>query len=71
MNTMIAIRQPTFNEVMSVRRLGRELRVSQSWLIAEANAGRIPSISCGAKNYLFNRETVEKCLADRAAKGEQ
>jgi len=68
---MIATRQPAFSKVISVQRLGRELRVSQSWLIAEANAGRIPSIPCGAKNYLFNRETVEKCLADRAAKGEQ
>ena len=68
---MIATRQPTFSEVMSVRRLGRELRVSQAWLIAEANAGRLPAIPCGPKNFMFNVAAVEKCLADRAAKGEQ
>ena len=67
---MIATRQQIFSKVMSVQRLGRELRVSQTWLIAEADAGRIPAIPCGAKNYLFNLEAVEKVLADRAAKGE-
>ena len=68
---MIAAHKPTFAKVMSVRRLGRELRVSQAWLIAEANAGRLPAIPCGASNYMFNVKAVEKCLAERAAKGEQ
>ena len=68
---MITTRQPTIRKVMSVARLGRELRVSQAWLIAEATSGRIPAIACGAKNYMFNVKAVEKCLADRAKKGEQ
>ena len=68
---MIATRQQVFSKVMSVQRLGRELRVSQTWLLEEARAGRLPAIPCGKSNFVFNVKAVEEVLAERAAKGER
>ena len=46
--------------------LVRTLRVSVRWLRAEADAGRLPSLKA-ERRYLFNREVVERILAERAA----
>jgi excisionase family DNA binding protein len=50
--------------------MARLLRVSVSWLRAEAEAGRVPSLRAG-RTFLFNPEAVEKVLAARAAGQEQ
>lgn len=47
----------------------RLFRVKASWLLAEAKAGRIPSLRAGER-YLFDPETVESNLLARARKGE-
>ena len=47
--------------------MARRLRVTVRWLRAEAEAGRVPHLKAG-KVILFNPETVEKVLLERARK---
>lgn len=47
--------------------LARWLGVPTAWLHAEADAGRLPHIKAG-NVYLFDAETVERILRERAAK---
>ena len=56
-------------DLISLPALARHLRVSQTWLRQEAEAGRIPSPPAGRGRYLFSRSAVEKVLARRAAEG--
>lgn len=44
----------------------RELGLSQAWLRAEAEAGRIPSIVCGRRR-LFDPDQVRRALNEPAA----
>ena len=69
--SMIATRPTIFQRVMTLNRLARELNVSTTWLLAEAEAGRIPAVPAGKRNFVFNVKAVEKVLAERAAKGER
>lgn len=46
--------------------LARRLRVPNTWLRAEADAGRIPCIRAGSR-YLFDIAAVEAALLERAA----
>jgi hypothetical protein len=46
--------------------MARRLRVTNAWLRAEADAGRVPCLRAG-KRYLFSPEAVERILAERAA----
>lgn len=55
--------------LVNLRELARHLRLSASWLKAEANAGRIPSLKAGNRR-LFNVEAVRRTLAHRAAEGD-
>ena len=54
-------------KIVSVRQLSRELGVSQVWLREEAEAGRIPALPAGGRNFVFDRESVETALAERAS----
>ena len=58
-------------DLISLPILARHLRVSQTWLRQEAQAGRIPALPAGRGRYLFSRSAVEKALAERAAEGQQ
>jgi hypothetical protein len=48
----------------------RLLFVPASWLRAEADAGRVPCLRAGSA-YLFDVETVERLLLDRARRGDR
>ena len=43
----------------------RLLSVPSTWLRAEADAGRLPHLRAGSK-YLFDVDTVERLLLERA-----
>ena len=45
--------------------MARSLHVTQRWLRAEAEAGRIPHLRAGAR-LLFDAEAVERLLLERA-----
>jgi hypothetical protein len=57
------------SELLSLPRMARRLKVSQSWLKREAEAGRIPSLSAGGR-FLFCSAAVEKVLLERAQDAE-
>lgn len=46
--------------------MARKLRVTATWLRAEADAGRVPCLRAGTR-YLFAPPAVEAALAQRAA----
>ncbi|MCO6436710.1 MAG: hypothetical protein J5J06_06445 [Phycisphaerae bacterium] len=46
--------------------MARRLRVTATWLRAEAEAGRLPALRAD-KRFLFVPELVEAVLAERAA----
>lgn len=50
--------------------MARRLRVPLRWLKAEADAGRIPHVRA-EKAYLFDPDSVERVLLDRARAPEQ
>ena len=52
---------------MSVTRAAFHLRIHPGWLLAEAAAGRVPSLDCGGVR-LVNLEAVKATLAERAAR---
>jgi len=54
------------DELLNLSRLARRLKVSQAWLKAEADAGRIPSVRAGS-HYLFSAQAVEQAILERAA----
>lgn len=56
------------NTLVHIGVLARQLKVTSSWLRAEAEAGRLPHIKAG-KTILFDAETVRKLLLERAKKG--
>ena len=56
------------NTIVNVSGLARRLHLPAAWLMAEAKAGRIPSLRAGRRT-LFNPEAVERVLLERAAKG--
>jgi hypothetical protein len=45
--------------------MARRLRVTASWLRAEADAGRVPCLRAGSR-YLFAPSVVERVLTERA-----
>ena len=47
--------------------MARRLRVPVKWLRAEAEAGRVPHLKAD-KVFLFDPETVERVLLERAQK---
>jgi excisionase family DNA binding protein len=53
-------------QLLSLPALADALKLPESWIKAEADAGRIPHLKIG-KRYRFNRETVVAVLAERAA----
>ena len=57
-------------ELLPLSRMARRLRVTQSWLRSEADAGRVPCLRADSR-YLFVAEAVERILADRAANERQ
>jgi len=56
------------DELVSLGVLSRELRVTQSWLRAEAEAGRVPCLRAKGR-FLFSRAAVETALLERARSG--
>lgn len=50
--------------------LAVRLGVERGWLIAEAEAGRIPGVRAG-RTYLFDVEAVERVLLERARSVEE
>ena len=56
-------------ELLSVRQLARRLEVSQAWLKAEAQAGRIPCLRAGGR-FLFSLAAVHAALLERAERSE-
>lgn len=53
-------------QLLSLPALAEALKLPESWLKGEADAGRIPHLRIG-KRYRFNRATVVAVLAQRAA----
>jgi excisionase family DNA binding protein len=56
--------------LLSLPALAEALKLPESWIKAEADAGKIPHLKIG-KRYRFNRQAVLAVLAERAAKGEK
>jgi len=54
------------NELITIRSMAARLRVTQAWLRAEADAGRIPCLRAG-RAILVNPDAVERALVARAA----
>jgi len=54
-------------DVLSLPRMARRLGITQTWLRAEADAGRVPCLRAGTR-YLFAAAAVEKALAERASR---
>ena len=55
-------------KLLSLPALAEALKLPESWIKAEADAGRIPHLKIG-KRYRFNRDAVIGALAERAAQG--
>ena len=55
--------------ILPVGPMARRLHVPVKWLREEADAGRIPCVRAG-RAYLFDPETVERVLLERARKGQ-
>jgi len=53
--------------LLALSSMARRLRVTAKWLRAEADAGRIPCVR-GDGVYLFDPDTVERVLLERARK---
>jgi excisionase family DNA binding protein len=56
----------TSPKLLSLPALAEALKLPESWIKAEADAGRIPHLKIG-KRYRFNRDAVIGALAERAA----
>ena len=54
------------NDLLTLNRLARTLRLSRDWLRREAIAGRLPCLRIGRK-LLFELATIKRELAERAA----
>jgi excisionase family DNA binding protein len=54
------------SRLLSLPALAEALKLPESWLKAEADAGKIPHLRIG-KRYRFNLQTVVEVLAQRAA----
>ena len=57
-------------ELLTLVRMARRIGVTQKWLQAEANAGRIPYLKAGNR-LLFNPLAVQEALAAKAARTRQ
>ena len=55
-------------QLLSLPALALALNLPETWIKAEADAGRIPHLRIG-KRYRFNSEAVVRTLAERAANG--
>ncbi len=55
------------SELTNIHGLAGKLRLPRSWLITEADAGRIPCLRIGRRR-LFNVDAVRTVLAKRAAR---
>jgi len=55
----------TKSQLVGPHQLGRQLRLPADWLVAEAQAGRLPHVNARGR-YLFNPEAVTQVLAARA-----
>ena len=66
-NSAVGVDPITTPDLLSLPALARALRVTQGWLRAEAEAGRIPALPAGKGRYLFSRVAVETALTQRAA----
>jgi len=55
--------------LLNIGPMARLLRVPVAWLRAEAEAGRIPHLKA-VNSLLFDAETVERVLLERARKTE-
>jgi len=53
------------SQLVGPYQLGRQLRLPADWLVAEAQAGRLPHVNAKGR-YLFNPEAVTRVLAARA-----
>jgi excisionase family DNA binding protein len=58
--------EPCNKQLLSLPALAEVFKLPDSWIKAEADAGRIPHLKIG-KRYRFNRDAVERALAERAA----
>ncbi len=56
----------TNSDLLTLPAMARHLRVTQTWLRAEAEAGRVPALDAGGR-LLFNVPAVERVLSERAA----
>ena len=58
---------PFNRPLLPADRMARRLRLPCKWLIAEAEAGRLPHLKAGTK-FLFVPSLIEKMLLERASK---
>ena len=57
-------------EILSLSRAARRFCVTQAWLRAEAEAGRVPHLRAGTR-YLFDNGALAEALAMRAGRAHQ
>lgn len=60
------VKRPRFVDAFE---LARSFRLPESWLLRQANAGRIPSLRIGRSYVRFDAGKVKECLARMAAEG--
>jgi excisionase family DNA binding protein len=54
-------------QLLSLPALAEALKLPESWIKAEADAGKLPHLKIGMR-YRFNRDAVVRALAERAAR---
>ncbi len=64
-STLLGMMTP---KLLSLCAMARRLRVTQKWLREEAESGKIPHLKADNR-FLFDPETVEKLLLQRAREG--
>ena len=57
------------DSLLNLARMARRVGVTQAWLKAEAEAGRVPLLRAGTR-YLFSEAAVREALLDRARTGQ-
>jgi len=55
------------SELLTLGRMARRLGVTQQWLRAQADAGRVPCLKAGNR-YLFNVPATIEAVTELAAK---
>ena len=58
----------TERKLLPLNHVARRLRIPVRWLLAEAEAGRVPALKAG-RIFLCDLQAVEEALLERAREG--